>query len=156
MVFSFLFKMIPTQVILTCRRQTDCLFGKYCSSHNLCYSCSYVTEDTCDSLTGCCSVDYLKQCPDSLYPCHSINTETSNNTLHSFLIIFCVSSLSYVSVGSYWNKYVNNRKGYDIFPHKQKWLDLFGLVKDGINYSFKRTRYCIHNNYERIHDIRYE
>ena len=73
MIYLFLLKYIPRQVILTCDKQTKCIVGDYCSSHKLCYSCSYITENHCDSLTGCCSQEFLHQCPGSPYSCENTN-----------------------------------------------------------------------------------
>ena len=49
MIYLFLLKYIPRQVILTCDKQTKCIVGDYCSSHKLCYTCSYITNNHCDS-----------------------------------------------------------------------------------------------------------
>ena len=153
MIYLFLLKYIPRQVILTCDKQTKCIVGDYCSSHNLCYTCSYITNNHCDSLTGCCSQAFLHQCPDSPYPCENTNTDTntdtinpSSNGLHTFLIVFCVGSLSYISVGSYWNKYVREKKGCDIVPNKQYWISLFSLVEDGIWFTLSKIRRCFPNH----------
>ncbi len=153
MIYLFLLKYIPQQVILTCQRQTDCLVGNYCNLNKLCYSCSYIDRNNCDSMNGCCSQDFLFQCPGSPYPCENTNMDTinpSSNGLHTFLIVFCVGSLSYISVGSYWNKYVREKKGSDIFPNKRSWISLFRLVEDGINFTFSRMRGCVRSRYDII------
>ncbi len=153
MIYLFLLKYIPQQVILTCQRQTDCLVGNYCNLNKLCYSCSYITQTSCDSMNGCCSQDFLFQCEDSSYLCITPNNEPINtNHLHSFLIVFCVVSLTYVSAGSCWNKYVKDKKGSDIFPNKRSWISLFRLVEDGINFTFSRIQRCYRN---RLHGNRY-
>ena len=154
MIYLFLLKYIPQQVILTCQRQTDCLVGNYCNLNKLCYSCCYITQTRCDSMNGCCSKYFLFQCKTSSYLCKTPNEITDNttttNNLHTFLIMFCVGSLTYISLGTYWNKFVKGKTGYDIFPNKQRWISLFSLAEDGIYFTFSRMRRCVRSRYNII------
>ena len=151
MLQLFLWTIIPKQVILTCKRQTDCLIGNYCNINKLCYSCSYITRSLCDSINGCCSQSFIDQCSDNPYPCNSkirkLNSTTQTNNLHIFLYGFIIISTTYLAVGSYCNKYIHKKKGCDILPNKRMWLNIFGLVKDGISYSYIIIHRYISNKY---------
>ena len=143
MIYLLLFIHSMGQVILTCDQQSDCYLGDYCSLYNMCYDCSYISPSDCDALNSdCCSESFLKQCSTNPYQC-SIVLPTNpqkynmNPYLRMFLIIFSVSSVSYLAVGTYYNKYVKEKKGYDILPHKDTWMNFRGLVRDGVSYSYE-------------------
>ena len=146
MIYLLLFIHSMGQVILTCNQQSDCYIGDYCSLYNMCYDCSYISPSDCDALNSdCCSESFLKQCSTNPYQCSIVlptNPQKHNNNimnpyLRMFLIIFSVFSVSYLSVGTYYNKYVKEKKGYDIFPNKDCWIHFRGLVRDGVSYSYE-------------------
>ena len=96
------------QVILTCDQQSDCYLGDYCSLYNMSYDCSYISPSDCDALNSdCCSDSFLKQCSTNPYQCsivlptNPLIKNTMNPYLRMFLIIFSVSSVSYLFVGTY-------------------------------------------------------
>ena len=147
MIQLFYLKSIFSQVILSCERQTDCLQDNYCSIHNLCYSCSQITKTYCDSLNGCCNNDFMYQCPTSPFQCLSNKNkkETPPYGLHIFVIFFFIFSCSYLTIGCYCNKCVENKKGWDVLPNKESWKSLFSLVEDGMYFTYSTIHRCLQN-----------
>ena len=147
MIQLFYLKSIFSQVILSCERQTDCLQDNYCSIHNLCYSCSQITKTYCDSLNGCCNNDFMYQCPTSSFQCLSNKNkkETPPYGLHIFVIFFFIFCCSYLTIGCYCNKCVENKKGWDVLPNKESWKSLFSLVEDGMYFTYSTIRRGLQN-----------
>ena len=143
MLQLFLWTIIPKQVILTCKRQTDCLIGNYCNINNLCYSCSYITRSLCDSINGCCSQSFIDQCSDNPYPCNSqirkLNSTIQTNNLHIFLYGFIIISTTYLAVDPIVINIFIKKRVAIILPNKHIWLNIFGLVKDFSSYSYYYT-----------------
>jgi hypothetical protein len=148
MIQLFLWLNPFSQVILSCEKQNDCLQGNYCSIKNLCYTCSYITKYYCDSLNGCCNIEFLNQCSTIIYQCpNPIKQDrvVPSYHLHLFLIFFIMFCSLYLSIGCYCNKCIENKKGWDILPNKESWKSLFSLVEDGIYFSFSNIRRCLRN-----------
>ena len=148
MIHLFLWMNPFSQVILTCEKQSDCLQGNYCSVHNLCYSCSLITQDHCDSLNGCCNLEFLNQCPGYIIHCNSPikkDKQIPSYHLHLFLIFFLMFSCLYLSIGCYCNKFIEHKKGWEILPNKESWKSLFSLVEDGMYFSYTSIRRCLIN-----------
>ena len=137
----YLCKLIYSQVLPRCTQQSDCDIQSYCSINNICVDCSYIAPQTCDALySECCSNDFLHQCSSNPYQCkitEPIVTDTSMNPqLKLATISLCMVTVSYISVGAYRNKYLYQKKGMDIFPHRHLWESLYGLVKDGCSFAY--------------------
>ena len=140
----YLCKMIYAQVLPTCTQQSDCRLQSYCSINNICYGCSYIEPTYCDALySDCCSTQFIHQCPSNPYQCSvnpppspQIQEDVMNPTLQVGCVIVGLSSVSYISIGVYRNKYIHQKKGKDIFPHIQFWESVYGLVKDGISFTY--------------------
>lgn len=145
MILLFLWKPLISQVILSCERQTDCLQNNYCNIHNFCYSCSLITKTHCDSLNGCCNIEYMYQCPASSYKCLKKQKDIPPYGLHIFVIFFFIFSCSYFGIGCYCNRCVENKKGWDILPNKESWKSLFSLVEDGIYFTYSTIRRRLQN-----------
>ena len=77
----------------------------------------------------------------------TIEETTMDDGLYMFLLIFSIGSIFYLSIGSYYNKYVLQRRGIEIIPNINFWNNLCGLVRDGFYFSFYKG--CV-NNYNRI------
>tara|TARA_B100001123_G_C15267181_1_gene1008894 strand:- start:658 stop:1137 length:480 start_codon:yes stop_codon:yes gene_type:complete len=150
-------KLSSSQVIFLCNQQSDCYIDSYCNSMSECYECEHITPSLCDTLnTDCCSKEFLHQCVDNPYKCHikngdhkTIEDTKMDDGLYMFLLIFSISSISYISLGSYYNKYVKQKHGQEIFPNINFWINLIGLVKDGTYFSFNKCNGYV-NNYTRI------
>jgi len=138
---------VRSQVLPTCTQQSDCSLQSYCSIYNLCYDCSYIDPSYCDALNSdCCSTQFLQQCSSNPYLCSvnpspspppsQIQEDVMNPTLKFGCIVVGLSSVSYISIGVYRNKYIHQKKGKDIFPHIQFWESMYGLVKDGISFTY--------------------
>lgn len=140
-----------SQVILTCKRQTDCLVNKYCNLLKECLDCNYITKNRCDSLTGCCNEFFYEQCPHSSYICHSL--KKNNNTFNGidiFLYFFIVFTITYLFTGCYYNIYMHNARGWNVIPHKNYWKRLFELVRDGFYFTYSKIKTKIDDQYNRI------
>ena len=54
----------------SCERHSDCEVGEYCDAAQTCYSCSYISPDSCDAFDGrCCSTPFITQCPENPHLC---------------------------------------------------------------------------------------
>ena len=143
---------IKGQVLPLCNKQSECQIGYYCGDTNLCYTCSYISPGDCDTLnTDCCSKDFLQQCKMNPYKCQLPSNPSQpidpsiDNTLFLFNLIFFMGLVSYVSVGSYRNKYLHQKKGIQIMPNYEFWKSVMGLVKDGC--IFTSSNLCSRNQY---------
>ena len=149
----FIRNYITSQVVHTCSQQSDCYVGYYCDVTEMCYDCSYVTPASCDSIDqDCCSAQFRRQCVTNPHQCpgpsdpsgpSGLGNNDINPVLKTFLMIFSLVSLSYLLAGSYINKYVNLRSGYDILPHREFWREFRSLVRDGVSFSYRVARHKI-------------
>ena len=141
-------KLSPSQVIFFCNKQSDCYIGAYCDASSECYDCSYIMPTYCDALnTDCCSKEFLVQCVNNPYQCPIDNKipysiKKMDDKLFMFLLIFTMGSMSYLSIGSYRNKYINQKTGVEILPNINFWKNIYGLVKDGCFFSFSKCKEC--------------
>ena len=144
MISLYLYSFIYNQVLPICNQLSDCPIKTYCGYSNLCYDCSYIEPGLCDVLdNNCCSPEFIKQCPTNPYQCPLPSTpEKSNkrNSLFMFNLIFFICSISYLSIGSYRNKYIKQKEGWSIIPNYESWNILFGLVKEGCQFSYRKIR----------------
>ena len=145
MIQLFFWKSIFSQVILSCERQTDCLQGNYCGINNLCYPCSQITSAHCDSINGCCNIEFMTQCPVSSYRCLKKQREVPPYGLHLFVIFFFILSCFYFTVGCYCNRCIDNKRGWDVLPNKDSWRSLFSLVEDGMYFTYSKIRRGLQN-----------
>lgn len=148
MISLYLYSFIYQQVLPICNKLSDCFIGTYCSSYNLCYDCSYIEPGTCDALNdNCCTHLFLSQCSTNPYQCTIPNNSKTNkrNGLFMFNLIFFISSISYLSIGSYRNKYLKQKEGWYIIPNYESWKSLLGLVKEGFQFSYHKLK---RDNYE--------
>ena len=131
------------QVIPICQKLSDCQIGEYCDNTFSCSICNYVTPETCDALhVECCTDGFLEHCPTNPHECLPTPvTPITNQVLYTFNVIFFVSTISYLAVGSYINKYQKVKEGLHIVPNYNTWSGLFGLVKDGIHFSLMKFSY---------------
>ena len=54
----------------SCERHSDCEVGEYCDAAQTCYSCTYISPDSCNAFDGrCCSTPFIAQCPDNPHLC---------------------------------------------------------------------------------------
>jgi hypothetical protein len=54
----------------SCVRHSDCDIGEYCDDGLSCYSCSYISQNSCDAFDRrCCSTPFITQCPDNPHVC---------------------------------------------------------------------------------------
>ena len=120
-----------------CQTISDCHIGEYCDNTFSCSICNYVTPETCDALrVECCSEQFLKHCVTNPHECppRPVTTVT-NRGLFMFNVVFSVSTIAYLVIGSYINKYQKMKKGLPILPNYNSWSGLIGLVKDGIRFT---------------------
>jgi len=154
MLSLFIYSFIYQQVLPLCNQQSDCSVGTYCAYSNLCYDCSYIEPGLCDVLNdNCCSQLFLTQCTSNPYQCPlpgipSIpEQDNKRNGLVMFNVIFFIGSISYMSIGSYRNKYIKRKEGWHIIPNYESWKSLYGLVKEGCQFTYRKL---IRNNYESL------
>ena len=57
-----------------------------------------------------------------------------------FVILFFVSLVLYAAGMVSWNFFRQGKRGVDLVPHKEFWLSVPGLIKDGVVFSFSRVR----------------
>ena len=150
-------KILSSQVIFFCNKQSDCYIGTYCDASSECYECSYIMPGYCDALnTECCSKEFLVQCVNNPYQCPidnipPTNTDAIEFRLFMFLLVFTMGGISYLSIGSYRNKCINKKTGIEILPNINFWKNVYGLVKDGCFFSFSKCKECFsYRLYNRI------
>ena len=133
-VWSSVGQVIP---ILTCQKHGDCKIGEYCDNTFSCSICNYVTPETCDAIrVECCTDEFLRHCPSDPHKCPAKPVETQTNQgLYMFNVIFFITTISYLIVGSYINKYQKGKQGLYILPNYNSWVGLKGLVQDGIHFT---------------------
>ena len=150
-ITSFLNILSFSQVIFLCNKQSDCYIGSYCDSTSKCQDCSELKH--CNALnTNCCSKDFLVQCVNNPYKCKEDNG-SSNSTYETgfnsylFLVSFTIITISYLSIGSYNNKYIHRKTGIEILPNIIFWRNFYGLVKDGWFFTFSKCKECYHSRF---------
>eukprot|EP01126_Amoeba_proteus_P008704 TRINITY_DN13275_c0_g1_i1.p1 TRINITY_DN13275_c0_g1~~TRINITY_DN13275_c0_g1_i1.p1 ORF type:complete len:148 (-),score=15.35 TRINITY_DN13275_c0_g1_i1:138-581(-) len=62
--------------------------------------------------------------------------QLSGGTIFS-IVIACVI-VSYLVVGILWNRVKNNERGLDLIPNKEVWSIFFGLVLEGLLFTWKK------------------
>ena len=140
--YLYLFQLCKSQIIFYCNQQSNCPSDYYCDNTLYCSDCNLITPSNCDSIdSNCCSKEFLYQCNNNPYQCnlnkHSSTEIKKKNNLHVFLIIFISITLSYLSIGIIYNKYVKEKW---IAPNYEFWLNLYGLVKDGIQFTMNNIK----------------
>ena len=103
------FLIISSQYLNTCKNNLDCNLNYYCNNNFLCYDCSYIKENLCDSFNNnCCDSNFLTQCTKNPYKCTIDNKNIDNisNFSYYFLIIFFLTMPMYLFTGMYYNKLV--------------------------------------------------
>ena len=125
-----------SQVIPLCQKLSDCKIGEYCDNTYSCSICNYVTPETCDALqVECCTDEFLRHCPTNPHACPPPPVQTNTiQGLYVFNVIFFVTTISYLIVGSYINKYQKAKEGLSILPNYNSWVGLSSLVKDGFHF----------------------
>ncbi len=127
------------QVIFFCGKHSECHDEMYCNDEYICHDCDDSFPNMCDSYDNdCCSVSFLKQCKKNPYGCEKKEIiEPKSIFAPVFLSSFLFTTIGYLFIGCYYNKYIKQKSGCDIIPNRDTWTHIGGLVKDGFHYSLR-------------------
>jgi len=151
----FFTRLVKSQVIVLCVKQSDCYIDSYCDTTTECNTCDYIKPGQCDVLSSdCCSQEFLDQCPNNPYKCndknHILVKDTQmNDGLYVFLCLVSIGGTCYLLIGSYYNKYVLLKRGVEIIPNVNFWNNFGELVKDGFYFTFYKGKNYL-KNYNRL------
>ena len=151
-IFNIILKNIVGQVIFLCNTNQDCHKNYYCNNLLQCSDCSNIHTNNCNVYDlNCCSDKFLNQCINNPYHCKTIENYQTKSTFNPLLFIMTFPLISYIIIGSCYNKRIKNKKGKEIIPNIYFWEELFGLVKDGVYFSCGKCQNCFkYRLYNRI------
>lgn len=134
------------QFLPICNKHSDCSKNTFCDDEHFCSNCNILNNNNCNTYNNnCCSNTLIQQC----IKVNCLNNY-NNNDLNSFLFLIIYLFITYLCLGSYYNKYILNKTGIEIIPNLNFWLSLYSLVKDGINFTIRNINY---KNYTIIDNV---